>query len=713
MRLAARAARKRRCSVGSISTARTSSLRAERFASRARVRRPAFSSAAAARVASSGGMEPSSSSCSVAAWSRWYARISTSSSPGRLVQPLRHLQVELGTGCLREPGVGDVANQDVLEAIGLLARDRGAVLAGEKVALQQAVEDGIELADVGRQVADGAFPEDPSDHRGALQQPLLVPGQPVDARGDDRLQGVRDPLRGGAALEQHPRRLFDEERVALGLLQQHRALGVRELVIGEQRIEKLFALLRRERLELDRSRTQAPSAPAGTDVEELRPREADDQQGCVLDALGEVLDQLEQRVLGPVDVFEHEDQRLGIGQLGGPFVRRPGDLLLAALGFDPLEHAHGEGEQVGHRVVTATGAELGHGFVDRVVVRDPGRDLDHLCEGPVRDALAVRERAAGENCRAFHAVRELTREAALADARLAVDREEMRATVADHASKRVVQQLELVLAADEARRYRLDAPVVLGDALELPHGERIVEPLQLEEAALLGVHDRQRQPARKRADQDLPGLGDLLEPRSDVDCLAGCERRVGLVRHDLPRFDPDPRFEAETVDGVEDRHSGADGALGVVLVRRRNPERRHDGVAGELLDDAPVRGDALRDVLEVGVDAAANDLGVARGDELGRADEIDEEHGCELAFHSVIVVTRSLSPRRAPDASASVSPCSIPASSRPTTFAASTRPSWTKRARTQSAAPTWSTSNRAGSRSDATCGSRRPRCRPH
>ena len=369
-------------------------------------------------------------------------------------------------------------------------------------------------------------------------------------------------------------------------------------MICEQRVEELLALLRSQRLELDRSRAQAAAAPAGTDVEQLRPREADDQQRRVLDALGEVLDQLEQRVLGPVDVFEDEDQRLCVGQLGSPLVRRPGDLLLAALGLDPLEHADGEGEQVGHRVVAAAGAELGHGFVDRVVVRDPGRNLDHLRERPVRDALAVGERAAGKNGRAFDAVRELAREAALADAGLAVDREEMRATVADHASERVVKQLELVLAADEARRDRLDAPVVLGDALELPHGQRIVEPLQLEEAALLGVHDRQRQPARKRADQDLPGLGDLLEPRRDVDCLAGCERRVGLVRHDLPRFDPDPRLEAEPVDGVEDRHGGADRALGVVLVRRRNPERRHDGVAGELLDDAAVRGDALRDVLE-------------------------------------------------------------------------------------------------------------------
>ena len=585
--------------MGSISTARTSSRRAERFASRASVRRPAFSECRGGsrrELGRNGAVEL------VVQRRRLVEVVGTDLDElfaRRLVQPLRHLQVELGTGGLREPGVGDVADQDVLEAVGLLARDRGAVLAREKVALQQAVEDRLELVDVGREVGDGAFPEDPADHRGALQQPLFVPGQPVDAGRDDRLQRVRNPLRGRAALEQHPGRLLDEERIALGLLQQRpRARRGRELVIGEQRIEKLLALLRGERLELDRGGAQSPTTPAGPDVEQLRPREADDQQRRVLDALGEVLDQLEQRILGPVDVFEDEDQRLGVGQLGGPFVRRPGDLLLAALGFDPLEHAHGEGEQVGHRVVAAARAELGHGFVDRVVVRDPGRDLDHLGERPVRDALAVGERAAGKNRRAFDAVRELAREAALSHARLAVDGEEMRAAIADHARERVVKQLELVLAADEARRDRRDSPVGLEDAHEPPHGQRIVEPLQLEEAALLGVHDRQRQPACKRADQDLPGLGDLLEPRRDVHRLAGCERRVGLVRHDLPRFDPDPRLEAEAVDGVEDRHGSANRALGVVLVRGRNPERRHDGVAGELLDDAAVRGDALRDVLE-------------------------------------------------------------------------------------------------------------------
>ena len=411
-------------------------------------------------------------------------------------------------------------------------------------------------------------------------------------------------------------------------------------MIREECVEELLALLRRERLELDRSCAQAAPAPARTDVEELRPRQADDQQRCVLDPLGEVLDQLEQRILGPVNVFEDEDQRLGVGKLGGPFVRRPCDLLLAALGLDALEHADCQREQVGDRVVAAAGTELGHSLVDRIVVRDPCRNLDHLGEWPVRHAFAVRERAASENGRAFDAVCELTGETALAHAGLTVDREEMCAAVADHARQCVVQQLELVLARDEARGDRGDAPIALRDADQPPNGQLVVEPLELEKTALLGVHDCQRQPARERADQDLPRLGGLLEACREVDSLARRERRVGFVSHDLPRFDADACLETETVDGVHDRYRSADGALRVVLMRGRNPEGCHHRVAGELLDDAAVRGNALRDLLEVRVDPAAHDFGVARGDELGRADEIDEEHGCELAFHPLIVVTR-------------------------------------------------------------------------
>ena len=47
---------------------------------------------------------------------------------------------------------------------------------------------------------------------------------------------------------------------------------------------------------------------------------------------------------------------------------------------------------------------------------------------------------------------------------------------------------------------------------------------------------------------------------------------------------------------VADRERGADGTLGVVLVRGRCAEERHDGVADELLDRAAV-------ALELGADA--------------------------------------------------------------------------------------------------------------
>jgi len=71
----------------------------------------------------------------------------------------------------------------------------------------------------------------------------------------------------------------------------------------------------------------------------------------------------------------------------------------------------------------------------------------------------------------------------------------------------------------------------------------------------------------------------------------------------------------------------------VVLVRARDPERGHDGVADELLHRAAVRADAPRGAFEEPVDLAADDLGIGRGDERRGVDDVDEEDGRELPFH--------------------------------------------------------------------------------
>ena len=142
---------------------------------------------------------------------------------------------------------------------------------------------------------------------------------------------------------------------------------------------------------------------------------------------------------------------------------------------------------------------------------------------------------------------------------------------------------------------------------------------------------------RGRADQDLARLGDLLEARGEVDGLTGGERRVARAGHDLAGLDADPRLELELVDRLEDRERGPHGALGVVLVRLRDAEGGHDRVARELLDVAAVRLDAARDLVEEPRHAPAHDLGIARGDERRRVDEVDEEDRCEFSFHRVLM----------------------------------------------------------------------------
>ena len=94
-------------------------------------------------------------------------------------------------------------------------------------------------------------------------------------------------------------------------------------------------------------------------------------------------------------------------------------------------------------------------------------------------------------------------------------------------------------------------------------------------------------------DQDLAGLGALLEPRRDVDGVARDER-VALAGDDLARVHADPRPQPDRRDGRPQLDRGANSPERVVLVRLRDAEDRHHGVADELLDRAAV---ALEDRL--------------------------------------------------------------------------------------------------------------------
>ena len=119
------------------------------------------------------------------------------------------------------------------------------------------------------------------------------------------------------------------------------------------------------------------------------------------------------------------------------------------LSLERLEQARREAENVRHGCLGAAGAELLECLLERVVVGDPGRSLDHLAEGPVRDTLSVRERATRQDARALDPVDELPGEATLPDARLSEDGEEVRPSVSDRARERVLEELQLRFPAHE------------------------------------------------------------------------------------------------------------------------------------------------------------------------------------------------------------------------------------------------------------------------
>ncbi len=94
-----------------------------------------------------------------------------------------------------------------------------------------------------------------------------------------------------------------------------------------------------------------------------------------------------------MDVLEEEDERLHVGERHHDLACGPRDLLRAALSLESFEHAGGETEHVRDGLLLAAFAELRERLLERVVIGDPGRGLDHLGKRPVRDALSVGEAA--------------------------------------------------------------------------------------------------------------------------------------------------------------------------------------------------------------------------------------------------------------------------------------------------------------------------------
>ena len=206
-----------------------------------------------------------------------------------------------------------------------------------------------------------------------------------------------------------------------------------------------------------------PPPQPGRRVEELGAGGADDEQRHPARPVHEVVDEVEQRVVGPVQVFEDEDERpLARRSPPGSGARRrtprragrwPSLVRLEAdqrmeVPLDPAASASS-------RTNRCDGlAELLARLLGTVGLEDPGLRLDHLAERPERHAFAVRKRAAVAPV--DEAVRRRSRSSGTARRRAgscrsgdADERHELRLAFARHAGERLAQERQLPLAAHE------------------------------------------------------------------------------------------------------------------------------------------------------------------------------------------------------------------------------------------------------------------------
>src|SRR5262249_37031997 len=159
------------------------------------------------------------------------------------------------------------------------------------------------------------------------------------------------------------------------------------------------------------------AAPAGLAIEEVGPSRTE-QEHWPLDALDEVLDEPEERFLGPVDVVDLDDQRRRPAERLEQLARAPVDLVERELLVGEADRRGDAVADVGRR--RNERLELREPGRRRVGVVDTGRVAYELDERPEGDAAAVREAAAAEHARLAPVnFEELACQAGLPDAWLA------------------------------------------------------------------------------------------------------------------------------------------------------------------------------------------------------------------------------------------------------------------------------------------------------
>ena len=508
-------------------------------------------------------------------------------------------------------------------------------------------------------------PEHASHHRAPAQRLAGRGIEQVDAGCDHAVDRVREldlvetrshrpaaVLAGDRlAVDQHLQDLLDVERVPLRARDDPARELARKAAHPDERLDQLQRLRLGKGREPDRGGIPHASSPCAARVEELGSRGADRQDGGVGERVGQLVEQLEQRLRRPVHVLDHQH-----GQL---LAAEPAEVSPPALAEEradvalvvrrqrkadrPADRVDDPGDVLRPDVPRNDRLELQQRSIGGVAVEDPRVALRGLAERPVRDALAVREASTQEEVRAGQLRHELREEAGLPDPGVPVDRHELRCPLPGDPGRERAEDDQLLLPADHVGGEALDAARAgqRDDRDRLPRRKRGCLSLRLSRSQVPVTDRASRRRLRPLTDQHLTRYGTLLKARRDVDGIAAdhqlAARRSLSSGDNLARVHADAQSDLGSVARSDVRGERSElvahgksrphRALGVVVVRERDTEDGQHGVADELLAEPSEPLDLGVDELEQIALDHPELLGVDPGTERGRAGEVCEEDG--------------------------------------------------------------------------------------
>ena len=243
------------------------------------------------------------------------------------LEPVREAEVQRRAGPLEQPVVHDVTQQQVPEP---MVRERvGVARPGDQLAADERAEHRVRLDRRVEEAVDRGLREVAADDRCRLEDLALLRPERIDAGGQDGFDGrwhlhALDvgghepgavPFDQEALVDEHRQELLDEQRVPGRRLldpghERRRQRGVTERGRDDLVVR---AVLEGPELEHPRRRGRPDRRPRSAGAIGLRRAFHRDQEDrSIAQVLVEVVEQLEERRLGPVQAIDDHDQRRGL-----------------------------------------------------------------------------------------------------------------------------------------------------------------------------------------------------------------------------------------------------------------------------------------------------------------------------------------------------------------------------------------------------------------